>query len=83
MEIYQKNNNLPAMQEIQVWSLGQENLKSWKPRKISKPREGNGYPFQYSCLEKWKDLEREKIFLVNKSDKNLRQATQKENTQKS
>ena len=25
----------------------------------------------------------EKIFLVNKSDKNLRQATQKENTQKS
>ena len=33
--------NLPAMQETQVLSLGQEDS----------PREGNGYPLQYSCLK--------------------------------
>ena len=33
--------SLPAMQETQVRSLGQENS----------PGEGNGNPFQYSCLE--------------------------------
>ena len=33
--------NLPAMQETQIWPLGQEDS----------PREGNGYPLQYSCLE--------------------------------
>ena len=33
--------SLPAMQEIQVQSLGQEDS----------PGEGNGYPLQYSCLE--------------------------------
>ena len=32
--------NLPAMWETRVWSLG------WVPR------EGNGYSFQYSCLER-------------------------------
>ena len=31
--------NLPAMQETQVWSLGQED------------GEGNGYSLQYFCLE--------------------------------
>ena len=33
--------NLPAMQETQVCSLGQEGA----------PGEGKGYPLQYSCLE--------------------------------
>ena len=33
--------NLPAMQETQVWSLGQEDP----------PVEGNSNPLQYSCLE--------------------------------
>ena len=32
--------NLPVMQETLVWSLGQES-----------PREGIGYPLQYSCLK--------------------------------
>ena len=32
--------NLPAVQEIQVQSLGQED-----------PLEGNGNPLQFSCLE--------------------------------
>ena len=32
---------LPAMQETQVQSLGQEDS----------PRKGNGNPLQYSCLE--------------------------------
>ena len=32
---------LPAMQETQFWSQGQEDS----------PGEGNGYPLQYSCLE--------------------------------
>ena len=32
--------NLPAMQEIRVWSLGWED-----------PLEGHGYTLQYSCLE--------------------------------
>ena len=32
--------NLPARQETQVWSLGQEDP----------PGEGNGNPLQYSCL---------------------------------
>ena len=34
--------NLPAVQESQVQFLGQEDS----------PREGNGNPLQYSCLEK-------------------------------
>ena len=33
--------NLPAIQEIQLRSLGWEDS----------PREGNGNPLQYSCLE--------------------------------
>ena len=33
--------NLPAMQETQIRSLGQEHS----------PEGGNGYPLQYSCLE--------------------------------
>ena len=33
--------NLPAMQETQVQSLGQEDF----------PGEENGYPLQYCCLE--------------------------------
>ena len=36
--------NLPAMQETQVQSLG------WEV-----PGEGNSYPLQYSCLEKFMD----------------------------
>ena len=32
--------NLPAMQETQVWSLGREKC----------PGEGNSNPLQYSCL---------------------------------
>ena len=35
------NNTLPAMQETQVQSLGQENS----------PGKGNGNSLQYSCLE--------------------------------
>ena len=35
--------NLPVMQETWVLSLGQEDRRS--------PREENGYPLQYSCLE--------------------------------
>ena len=35
-------NNLPAMQETQVPSLGREDRS---------PGEGNGNPLQYSCLE--------------------------------
>ena len=37
----------PAMQETQVWSLGQED---------SIPRKGNGNPFQYSCLKNLMDI---------------------------
>ena len=37
--------NLPAMQETQVQSLGQEDS----------PREGNGSALQYSCLENSRD----------------------------
>ena len=37
--------NLPARQETQVQSLGQEDS----------PGEGNGYPLQYFCLEKSMD----------------------------
>ena len=37
----QRVKNLPAMQETQVQSQGQEDS----------PGEGNGYPLQYSCLE--------------------------------
>ena len=37
--------NLPAMQETQVQSLGQEDPLG----------EGNGYPLQYSCLENLTD----------------------------
>ena len=39
----QKVNNLPAMQETWVLSLGQEDM-SWSG-------EGIDCPFQYSCLE--------------------------------
>ena len=39
--VAQMVKNLPAMQETQVRSL------SWEDH----PREGNGYPLQYSCLE--------------------------------
>ena len=39
--------NLPAMQETQVPSLGQEDS----------PGEGNGNSLQYSCLENPKDRE--------------------------
>ena len=37
--------NLPAMQEMHFSSLGGEDT----------PGEGNGNPFQYSCLEKYMD----------------------------
>ena len=37
--------NLPAMQETKVQSLSREDS----------PREGNGIPLQYSCLENPKD----------------------------
>ena len=37
--------NLLAMRETGVQSLGQE----------ESPGEGNGYPFQYSCLENSRD----------------------------
>ena len=39
--VAQMVKNLPARQETQVQSLGQEDP----------PAEGNGYPFNYSCLE--------------------------------
>jgi len=39
--------NLPAMQETQFWAQSQEDS----------PGEGNGYPFQYSCLENSIDRE--------------------------
>ena len=41
----QRLKNLPATQETQVWSLGQEDLSE----------ERNGNPLQYSCLESPKD----------------------------
>ena len=44
--------NLPAMQEIRVRSLGQE--EPWV-RKI--PGGGHGNPLQYSCLENSMDRE--------------------------
>jgi len=39
--VAQMVNSLPAMQEIRVQSLGQEDSL----------RDGNGNPLQYSCLE--------------------------------
>ena len=39
--VAQMIENLPVMQETQIRSLGQEVT----------PREGNGNPLQYSCLE--------------------------------
>ena len=39
--VAQMTQNLPAMQETQIRSLGQEVT----------PRKGNGNPLQYSCLE--------------------------------
>ena len=39
--VAQMVKNLPAMQETRVWSLGLGRS----------PGEGNGYPFQHSCLE--------------------------------
>ena len=39
-QVAQMVENLPAMQETQVWSLGREKC----------PREGNSNPLQYSCL---------------------------------
>ena len=39
--VAQMVKNLPAIQEIYVWSLGQE----------ESPGEENGYTLQYSCLE--------------------------------
>ena len=39
--VAQMVKHLPAMQETRVRSLGQEDS----------PREGNGTPLQYSCLE--------------------------------
>ena len=39
-----KKKNLPVIQETQVQSLG------WEV-----PEEGNNYPLQYSCLEKFMD----------------------------
>ena len=39
--VAQMAKNLPAMQETQVRSLGQEDSLE----------KGNGYPLQYSCLE--------------------------------
>ena len=45
--VAQMVKNLPAMWEIQVKFLRQEDP----------PGEGNGYPRQYSCLEKSMDRE--------------------------
>ena len=39
--VAQMVKRLPAMQDTQVQSLGQEDLRG----------EGSGYPLQYSCLE--------------------------------
>ena len=39
--VAQRVKSLPALQEIQVWSLGQGDF----------PGERNDYPLQYSCLE--------------------------------
>ena len=39
-QVAQTVENLPAMQEMQVWSLGREKC----------PGEGNSNPLQYSCL---------------------------------
>ena len=41
----QKVKNLPAMREMRVQSLGWEDS----------PREKNGYPLQYSCLDNSRD----------------------------
>ena len=43
--VAQMVKNLPAMQETQVKSLGQEDS----------PREGNGNPLQCSCLDNYMD----------------------------
>ena len=40
-QMAQTVKNLPTMQETWIWSLGQEDP----------PGEGNGYPFQYCCLQ--------------------------------
>jgi len=48
--VAQMVKNLPAMQETQVPSLGQED--PWSGRC---PGEGNGNPLQYSCLENTMD----------------------------
>ena len=45
--VAQKVKHLPAKQETQVRSLGQEDS----------PGEGNGNPLQYSCLENSMDRE--------------------------
>ena len=39
--VAQMVKSLPAVQETQIWSLGQEDS----------PGEGNNNPLQYSCLE--------------------------------
>ena len=44
--------NLPAIQEIQVPCLGQEDtLEKGIATHSRSPGEGNGNPLQYSCLE--------------------------------
>ena len=51
--VAQMVKNLPVMRETWVQSLGQEDpLKKGKGKS---PREGNGNPLQYSCLEKSMD----------------------------
>ena len=48
-QVAQSVKNLPAMRETWVHSLGQEDpLEKGKGRS---PREGNGNPLQYPCLE--------------------------------
>ena len=41
-QVAQMVKNLPAVQEICVWSLTQKDLLE---------KEGSGYPLQFSCLE--------------------------------
>ena len=45
----QTGKNVPAMQEMEVQFLGQE--EAAQVRSNSWAGEGNGYPLQYSCLE--------------------------------
>ena len=54
--VAQKVKNLPAIQETQVQSLGQEDpLEKGIATYSAILGEGNGNPLQYSCLENPRD----------------------------